>query len=162
MIASRNVMKTAFVLLITSTWCTLQAFATVPSLQCETPRPIIWATPTKYIAGTPSSRKRALKELNVVRGRWVVAYLSIQCGDCDRVARLLNRYVGLERILGVAQGSPEEVEQWANSLHLAYQVKSVSSKTLEELGAVILPTIVLYVNGIATGSRAPSTEAGWR
>ena len=125
-------------------------------------RAITWAAPTKYIAGTPSSRKRALKELNAVKGRWIVVYLSIQCGDCARVARLLNRYAGRERVLGVAQGSPEEVEQWANSLHLAYQVKSVSSKTLEELGAVILPTIVLYVNGIARGSRAPSTEAGWR
>jgi hypothetical protein len=75
---------------------------------------------------------------------------------------LLNRYAGSERVLGVAQGSPEEVEQWANSLHLAFPVKSVSAETLEELGAVILPTIVLYVNGIARGSRAPSTEAGWR
>jgi hypothetical protein len=103
-----------------------------------------------------------LTELNAVRGRWIIVYLSIQCGDCDRVARLLNRYVGHERILGIAQGSPEEVEQWANGLHLAFPVKSVSAATLEELGAVILPAIVLYVNGIARGSRAPSTEAGWR
>jgi hypothetical protein len=149
-------------LVVFSILFTRPASAGAISPQSSTVRPITWSAPTKYIAGTRRSRKRILTELNAINGRWVVAYLSIQCGDCDRVARLLNQYVRYERVLGVAQGQAEEVHRWASGLHLAFQIRCVSGEAMEDLGAVILPTIVLYVNGIARGSRAPSMEAGWR
>jgi hypothetical protein len=116
---------------------------------------IKWKKPEECIAGTPSSHRRAARKLGFHRGRWIVAYFSAYCSDCDKVAIELKKTVEIERVLGITMASPESTKKWRRELRLNYRVISVSERTFEELGAVILPTLVLFLNGEAIGAYAP-------
>ncbi|MGH9763681.1 MAG: hypothetical protein ACREDR_32865, partial [Blastocatellia bacterium] len=85
------------------------SLAQAPSGRPSPSKPIVWTKPQKYLAGTLSSRRDALKSLHADRGRWIVAYFSVNCGDCDRTARSLNSYASEQRILAVASAPAEEV-----------------------------------------------------
>jgi hypothetical protein len=119
---------------------------------------IRWRKPEECIAGTPASRRRAARSLGVGRGRWVVAYFSAYCSDCDRAAVELNRVAGSERVLGLTLAPAAIAKRWRQELGLKYRVISVSERTFEDLGAVILPTVVLFEDGEAKGAYTPSVE----
>ncbi|MGH9829949.1 MAG: hypothetical protein ACREDR_42600 [Blastocatellia bacterium] len=137
-------------------------YAQSPSRRPPVSRPIVFARPDKYIAGTPRTRLDALRNLKTAspanRGRWVIAYFSISCADCDRTARALNAYAATERIIAVAAAPAEDVNRWSSALGLKYPVFAVDDDTLERLGAIVYPTVVLFVDGKATGARCPSME----
>jgi hypothetical protein len=117
---------------------------------------IKWRKVEECIAGTPTSRHRAARRLGFHRGRWVVAYFSAYCSDCDRAAVELKRIAETERVLAVTLAPPESARKWKRELRLNYPVISVSEKTFEDLGAVILPTIVLFEDGEAKVAYTPS------
>lgn len=62
-----------------------------------------------------------------------------------------------ERVLGVTLAPAESARKWKRELGLNYPVISVSEKTFEDLGAVILPTLVLFEDGEARGAYTHST-----
>ncbi|HET9532953.1 MAG TPA: hypothetical protein VFQ92_21540 [Blastocatellia bacterium] len=142
----------------------LTAFALVPPtsglpIQHEQPgEKIKWKKVEECIAGTPISRRRAARNLGFHCGRWVVAYFSAYCSDCDRAAVALKKTAEVERVLGVTLAPAESARKWKRELGLNYPVVSVSEKTSEELGAVILPTIVRFENGEAKGAYTHSGE----
>jgi hypothetical protein len=139
----------------------LSAFALVPptgvlALQRgQISKRIKWKKAEECIAGTPSSRRRAARRLGFHRGRWIVAYFSAYCSDCDKVAIELIKTAEIERVLGITIASAESAKKWKRALRLNYRVISVSERTFEDLGAVVLPTLVLFVNGEAKGAYAP-------
>jgi hypothetical protein len=128
------------------------------AIQREQPgEKIKWKKIEECIAGTPVSRRRAARRLGFDRGRWVVAYFSAYCSDCDKAAVELNKTAEVERVLGVTIAPTESARKWRQELRLNYPVISVSEKTFEDLGAVILPTLVLFEDGEAKGAYTPST-----
>ncbi len=139
-----------------------RAWQTAPARSQPETTSIKWAGPSEYIAGTPASHKKALRALGAEKGRWVAAYFTLDCGDCDRVARMLNAYKDTDRILALALGSDIDAQAWAKRLELRFKVKAVTADTFEALGATVLPVLVLFENGVARGTRAPSMEKGWK
>ena len=119
---------------------------------------IEWESPEKCIAGTPDSHRRAARRLGINRGRWVVAYLSAYCADCDKAAVELNSVAESEQVVGLTLAPAAIAKKWRQELGLKYRVISVSARTFEELGAVILPTIVLLEDGEAKGAYTPFME----
>ena len=143
--------------------------ATMPCLagaqgtqQQQRPKPIVWASPSKYLAGTTESRSRSARTLGIDHGRWVVIYLTLDCSDCERAARMLDKYADIEHIIGVAVAPREDIARWVASLQLHYPVKPIDERCMEDLGATLFPTIVLFEDSRARGARAPSMEKGWR
>jgi hypothetical protein len=127
------------------------------SAQDEQANEIIkWKKAGECIAGTPVSRQRAAHSLGFHRGRWIVAYFSAYCLDCDKAAVKLNELVDRERVLGVTIAPAETARRWKQELGIKYRVISVSERIFEDLGAVILPTVVLFENGEAKGAYTPS------
>lgn len=118
---------------------------------------IKWKKVEECIAGTPISRRRAAHRLGFHRGRWIAAYFSAYCSDCDKAAVELKKTVETDRVLGVTIAPAESAKKWKQELGLNYPVVSVSERTFEELGAVILPTLVLFEDGEAKGAYTPST-----
>jgi hypothetical protein len=118
---------------------------------------IKWKKVEECIAGTPVSRRRAARRLGIHRGRWVVAYFSAYCSDCDKAAVELKKTAETECVLGVTIAPAESARKWKRELGLNYRVISVSEQTFEDLGAVILPTLVLFEDGEAKGAYMPST-----
>lgn len=117
---------------------------------------IKWKKVEECIAGTPISRRRAARRLGFHRGRWVVAYFSAYCSDCDKAAVELKKTAEIKRVLAVTIAPAESARKWKRELGLNYPVISVSEQTFEELGAVILPTLVLFEDGEAKGAYTPS------
>jgi hypothetical protein len=115
-----------------------------------------WKKVEECIAGTPNSHRRAARRLGFHRGRWIVAYFSAYCSDCDKAAIELKKTAEAERVLGITIASAESAKKWKRELGLNYRVISVSERTFEDLGAVILPTLVLFEDGKATGAYTPS------
>jgi thiol-disulfide isomerase/thioredoxin len=122
----------------------------------QTSEKIEWRRIAECIAGTPISHRRAARKLGFDRGRWVVAYFSAYCSDCDKAAVELNKTAQVERVLAVTIAPAESARKWKLELGLEYPVISVSEKTFEDLGAVILPTLVLFEDGEAKGAYTPS------
>lgn len=117
-----------------------------------------WASPREYIAGTERSRLKSARSIGAGRGAWIIAYLGIGCRDCDAVVPALNTLAASNRVIGVAIASQGEIEQWRSYHQARFPVRAVSEQTFEDFGAVVLPTIVRFENGKATGARAPSME----
>lgn len=117
---------------------------------------IKWKKAEECIAGTNISRRRAARRLGFHHGRWVVAYFSAYCSDCDKAAVELNKTAEIEHVLGVTIAPAESARKWKRELGLNYPVISVSEQTFEDLGAVILPTLVLFEDGEAKGAYTPS------
>lgn len=117
-----------------------------------------WASPKEYIAGTEKSRLRAARALGFARGRWIVAYISTGCRDCDAVVPALNNLAKSNRVVAITVADAREAKEWGNRLGASFPIKSVSESRFEELGAVVMPTVVLFVDGKAQGARAPSLE----
>ena len=122
----------------------------------QTIEKIKWKKVEECIAGTPMSRRRAARRLGIHRGRWVVAYFSAYCSDCDKAAVELKKTAETECVLGVTIAPAESARKWKRELGLNYRVISVSEQTFEDLGAVILPTLVLFQDGEAKGAYMPS------
>ena len=85
-----------------------------------------------------------------------MAYFSAYCSDCDKVAVELKEIAEVERVLGVTIAPAESPRKWKQELRLNYPVISVSEQIFEDLGAVILPTLVLFEDGEAKGAYIPS------
>jgi len=128
--------------------------------QAKKPASQQWASPREYIAGTGRSRLKAARSIGAGRGAWIIAYLGIGCRDCDAVVPALNTLAASNRVIGVAIASQGEIEQWRSYHQARFPVRAVSERTFEDFGAVVLPTIVRFDNGKATGARAPSMERG--
>jgi hypothetical protein len=122
----------------------------------QTDDKITWKKAEEFIAGTPASRRRAAHKLGFGRGRWIVAYFSAYCLDCDKAAVKLNDLKDQEQVLGLTIAPAETAEKWKQELGIKYRVLSVSERMFEDLGAVILPTVVLFEDGEAKGAYAPS------
>ena len=86
-----------------------------------------------------------------------MAYFSAYCSDCDKAAVELKKTAEIERVLGVTIAPAESARKWKQELGLNYPVISVSERTFEDPGAVILPTLVLFEDGEAKGAYTPST-----
>lgn len=119
-----------------------------------------WASPRDYIAGTERTRLKATQTLGVAKGRVIIAYLSIGCGDCDAVVPALNKLSERYKVIGVVIATNSEAEGWRKKHKAVFPVRAVSERTFEHLGAAVLPTLVLFENGKAVGARAPSLEEG--
>lgn len=117
---------------------------------------IKWKEAGDCIAGTPASRRRAARRLGFHSGRWIVAYFSAYCLDCDRAAVELNELADRERVLGLTIAPTETAKRWKQEFGVKYRVISVSERMFEDLGAVILPTVVLFEAGEAKGAYTPS------
>ena len=140
---------------LTASAASLSSISPDAELQ-QTNDKIMWKKAGEFIAGTPASRRRAAHKLGFDRGRWIVAYFSAYCLDCDKTAVKLNDLVDQERVLGLTIAPAEAAEKWKQELGIKYPILSVSERMFEDLGAVILPTVVLFEDGEAKGAYAPS------
>ncbi len=110
-----------------------------------------WLKPQELLASTPERRQRAARRFRIARGEYVVALVSIRCGDCDREARELNGKGRLDHIIAVAPAPAQAVAGWKRRLGLQYRVVAVPEDVFDDLGGVILPTLVLMRDGRAVG-----------
>ena len=141
--------------------CMTASAANLPSIDPgaqneQTNEKIHWKEAGECLAGTPASRRRAARRLGFDRGRWIVAYFSAYCLDCDKAAVKLNELINQERILGLTIAPAGTANRWKHELGIKYRVLSVSERMFEDLGAVILPTVVLFEDGEAKGAYTPS------
>jgi hypothetical protein len=111
----------------------------------------IWRKPEEALASTPERRLKAAKRLKIDKGEHIVLLLSVDCGDCDSEALKLNENDAV-RITGIAAAPKKAVLQWKNRLGLKFRVESVSQSDFDDLGAVILPTIVKLRDGEAVAA----------
>jgi hypothetical protein len=73
---------------------------------------IEWKKVEECIAGTPISRRRAARRIGFHRGRWIVAYFSSYCSDCDKTAVALKKTAETERVPGVTIAPAESASKW--------------------------------------------------
>ncbi|MDQ3685384.1 MAG: peroxiredoxin family protein [Acidobacteriota bacterium] len=110
-----------------------------------------WQPPKVLLASTSERRRSAAQRLGIAKGEYVVALLSIRCGDCDREALGLNEKASADRIIAIAPAPAKDVATWKKKLGLKYRVVAVSDKVFDDFGGVILPTLVLLRDGRAVG-----------
>ena len=110
-----------------------------------------WQPLHSLLASSTARRKDALQQLHLSKGEHIIACFSIKCSDCEREAIKLNSYTTANSIVGIAVAPQAEINQWRKKLSLGYPVVSVSETLFEDLGAVILPTIINIKNGQAIG-----------
>ena len=121
-----------------------------------------WQAISSLLASTPNRRKLAAKTLGIDKGEWILACFSVGCGDCDRAATKLNQLkingnacnVGnVGNVLAITTANQSEANLWQQRLGLGFEVRSVSSQTFDDTGAVFLPTIIKLKNGISIGAK---------
>jgi thiol-disulfide isomerase/thioredoxin len=94
----------------------------------------------------------AAKELGIDKGEWILACLSVSCGDCDKAALKLNE-LNSKNILAITTANVTETTLWKERLGLKFEVKAVSDQTFDDTGAVLLPTIIKLKDGISVAAR---------
>lgn len=117
-----------------------------------------WQAISSLLASTPNRRKLAAKTLGIDKGEWILACFSVGCGDCDRAATKLNQLkingnLGNGNVLAITTANQSEANLWQQRLGLGFEVRSVSSQTFDDTGAVFLPTIIKLKNGISIGAK---------
>jgi thiol-disulfide isomerase/thioredoxin len=111
-----------------------------------------WQPISSLLASTPKRRKMAAKELGIDKGEWILACLSVSCGDCDKAALKLNE-LNSKNILAITTANVTETTLWKERLGLKFEVKAVSDQTFDDTGAVLLPTIIKLKDGISVAAR---------
>lgn len=111
-----------------------------------------WQPISSILASTPKRRKMAAKELGINKGEWILACLSVSCGDCDKAALKLNE-LNNKNILAITTANATETTIWKERLGLKFEVRSVSDQTFDDTGAVLLPTIIKLKDGISVAAR---------
>ncbi|MGH9914536.1 MAG: hypothetical protein ACRD63_04510 [Pyrinomonadaceae bacterium] len=129
--------------------CAICFFLTVPAAFSQ--RPAGWKAPSELLAGTELSRARVAKKLGIATGEYVVALVSILCGDCERELKKVNDGTISDHFLVVAPAPAKDVAAWRKRLGFKFRVVAVTDRDMEDLGAVMLPTFVLLRNGTAVG-----------
>lgn len=110
-----------------------------------------WQPLHSLLASTPARRIEALQQLHLAKGNNIIACFSIKCSDCEREALKLNSYSSTNSIIGIAIAPQADINQWRKKLSLEYPIVSVSEALFEDIGAVILPTIIKVNNSQVTG-----------
>lgn len=105
-----------------------------------------WQTIDKMVASTPVRRRAALKRLGLHQGKGYLALISIRCGECDRVAKQLDQPKGSAVLIAAAP--VQDTDLWAKRVGIKHvRIISVGEGTFEDLGAVLLPTVVEVEDG---------------
>lgn len=122
-----------------------------------------WQAPKALIASTPARRAKALKKLGFGQGEWTLALLSIDCQECEPVARGIETLPGGSKAILVAAppaGTRERVQfeaeliKWRSRLTLINsRVIKADSETLEDLGAVLFPSVLKVKAGAVAAAR---------
>lgn len=109
-------------------------------------QPSEWVDSSERVASTEARRLAALKRIGLERGDRLIALISIRCGECDVMAQQLDRK-GTPAVI-LADAPVKEMDRWARSLKLRYvRYISVKPETMEDLGAVLLPTLIEVKDG---------------
>ncbi len=101
-----------------------------------------WQPIDTLLASNDKQREKLFKKLKLNKGEYVIACVSIRCGDCDEIALGLNQKTNLEQIIAITNGSVEEVNAWKTRLGLNFRVEGVSEELFNDTGAVMLPTLI--------------------
>lgn len=116
-----------------------------------------WQAVDILLASTEKRRSRLFSQLGISKGEYVLACVSVHCGDCDDIALELNQKANvanlsnLSNIIAISSASMAEVEAWKNRLGLKFRVQSLSINSFDDSGAVILPTLIRVKDGKAIG-----------
>ena len=110
-----------------------------------------WQDIDTLLASTEKRRSRLFSQLGISKGEYVLACVSVHCGDCDDIALELNQKTNLSNIIAISSASVAEVEAWKNRLGLKFRVQSLSINSFDDSGAVILPTLIKVKDGKAVG-----------
>jgi hypothetical protein len=112
-----------------------------------------WMDVKTLLASSDSYRSKVVKKIGVDKGEWVLGLMSVLCDDCDKAALKLNKRRDVKNIVVVVAAPQKAASEWKKRLNLRYRVVSVSDREFEDLGAVMLPTLVLIRDGKAVGVR---------
>ena len=115
-----------------------------------------WQPITSLLASTEKKRRQAAKDLGIDKGEWILACVSVGCWDCDRVALTLNKLKinnKVSNVLAITTANQTEASLWKERLGLEIEVRSVSSETFGDTGAVFLPTIIKLKDGVSIGAK---------
>lgn len=112
-----------------------------------------WQPIETLLASTPQRRLKAAQQLGIEEGEYILALLSIHCGDCDRIAQQLQQRAAHHRIIAVAVAEHDQaaIDEWKKGLGLSITVVGINQQAFNDLGAVLLPTLVKLENGKAVG-----------
>ncbi len=110
-----------------------------------------WQPIEKLLASTDKRRAKLFNELKLEKGEYLLACVSIRCGDCDKLAQELNQKANLDNIIAITNAPLAEVEAWTARLGLKYRVEAVSDDLFDDSGVVILPTLIKVKNAKAVG-----------
>lgn len=110
-----------------------------------------WQPIEKLLASTDKRRTKLFKELKLEKGEYLLACVSIRCGDCDKLAQELNQKANLDNVIAITNAPLAEVEAWKARLGLKYRVEAVSDDLFDDSGVVILPTLIRVKNAKAIG-----------
>lgn len=112
-----------------------------------------WQDIKMLLASTTPRRYEALKKLGLAQGEYIIAAISIDCSECELTVLKINQLPNLNsnKMVAVAVAPKDVVEQWQAKLGLKYRVIPVSQELFEDLGAVMLPTLIKTVDGKAIG-----------
>lgn len=110
-----------------------------------------WQPIEKLLASTDKRRAKLFKELKLEKGEYLLACVSIRCGDCDKLAQELNQKANLDNVIAITNAPLAEVEAWKARLGLKYRVEAVSDDLFDDSGVVILPTLIRVKNAKAVG-----------
>lgn len=111
-----------------------------------------WQDIDTLLASTEKRRNRLFSKLGISKGEYVLACVSVHCGDCDDIAlelNQLNQKANLSNIIAISSASMAEVEAWKNRLGLKFRVQSLSIDSFDDSGVVILPTLIKVKDGKA-------------
>jgi hypothetical protein len=110
-----------------------------------------WQPIEKLLASTDKRRAKLFKDLNLKKGEYLLACVSIRCGDCDKLAQELNQKTNLDNVIAITNAPLTEVEAWKARLGLKYRVEAISDDLFDDSGVVILPTLIKVRNAKAVG-----------
>lgn len=110
-----------------------------------------WQPPETLLLSRPEKRERALRQLGLSEGEWVLALMSVRCGECDQVARQMGKR---PRTVFVVDAPPQVARQWAKRLGVTARLVSGDEKLWAQLGGFYLPTLMRVQNGKVTGVRS--------
>lgn len=107
-----------------------------------------WEQGATILTSTQERRLKVLKNLSLNKGEYLIALFSVDCRDCENVAVKLNQLKNGLKIIGIAKGDTKTITEWSKRLNLSFEVKGVSEADFYDLGAVILPSLVIVKDGI--------------
>lgn len=112
----------------------------------------LWQRPDELLASTEDRRKQLFSGLGISKGEYVVACISINCGNCEQIAKELNKKANLDKIIAITNAPLAETQAWTARLGLKYRVEAISESSFDDSGVVILPTLIRVRDGKAVGA----------